>query len=88
MVNDDHEKNQDSKFSFVLFTGVGIPGGNSGKEPMCQRNRHKRCGFDPWVTKSPGGGHGNLLQYSCLESPMTEESGGPQSIGLQRVGHD
>ena len=25
---------------------------------------------------SPGGGHGNPLQYSCLENPMTEEPGG------------
>ena len=29
-----------------------------------------RRGFDPWVGKIPGGGHGNPLQYSCLENPM------------------
>ena len=38
--------------------------------------------------RSPGGGHGNPLQYSCLENPWTEGAGGLQSIGLQRVGHD
>ena len=27
-------------------------------------------GLDPWVEKIPGGGHGNPLQYSCLENPM------------------
>ena len=27
-------------------------------------------GFDPYVGKIPGGGHGNPLQYSCLENPM------------------
>ena len=27
--------------------------------------RHR---FSPWVRKTPGGGHGNPLQYSCLES--------------------
>ena len=27
-------------------------------------------GFDPWVEKIPGVGHGNPLQYSCLENPM------------------
>ena len=27
-------------------------------------------GTIPWVRKFPGGGHGNLLQYSCLENPM------------------
>ena len=26
--------------------------------------------FDPWVSNILGGGHGNLLQYSCLENPM------------------
>ena len=25
--------------------------------------------------RSPGGGHGNPLQYSCLENPMDEEPG-------------
>ena len=29
-----------------------------------------RPGFDPWVGKIPGGGHGNPLQYSCLENSM------------------
>ena len=29
-----------------------------------------RGGFDPWVGRSPGGGHGNPLQYSDLENPM------------------
>ena len=24
----------------------------------------------PWVRRSPGGGHGSPLQYSCLENPM------------------
>ena len=31
--------------------------------------------------RSPGGGHGNPLQYSCLRIPWTEESGGLQSTG-------
>ena len=37
--------------------------------------------------RSPGGGHGDPLQYSCLENPMDEEPGRLQSIGSQRVGH-
>ena len=36
--------------------------------------------------RSPGGGLGNPLQYSCLENPMAEELGGLQCTGLQRVG--
>ena len=30
----------------------------------------KKRGLDPWVGKILGGGHGNPLQYSCLENPM------------------
>ena len=35
--------------------------------------------------RSPGGGHGDPLQYSCLENPMDEEPNGLQFIGLQRA---
>ena len=52
----------------------GFPGDVSGKEPACQCRRHKRCGFNPWVGKIPGGGHGDPLQYSCLENPMEREA--------------
>ena len=34
--------------------------------------------------KSPGEINGNPLQYSCLETPWTEEPGGLQSKGLQK----
>ena len=45
-------------------------------------------GLTPGLGRSPGGGHDNLLQYSCLENPWTEEPGGLRSIGLQRVGNN
>ena len=45
-------------------------------------------GWIPGLGKSPGGGHGNPLQYSSLENPMDEEPGRLQFIGSQRVGHD
>ena len=35
----------------------------------------------------PGGDNGNPLQYSCLENPWTEESGGLEFTGSQRVRH-
>ena len=39
--------------------------------------------------RSPGEGHGNPLQYSCLENPHGQRSlGGLQSMGSQRVRHD
>ena len=36
----------------------------------CQCRRRRRCGFSPWVGKSPQGGNRTPLQQSCLESPM------------------
>ena len=45
-------------------------------------------GSIPELRRSPGGGHSNPLQYSCLENPMEEEPGGVQSMGLQRDGRD
>ena len=55
-------------------------GGTVGKELACQCRRLKRWGSIPGLGRSPGGEHGNPLQYSCLENPMEEESGGLQSI--------
>ena len=49
----------------VLYSG-----GAGGKESSCQCRRCKKFGFDPWVGRSPGGGNGNPLQYSCLQNPM------------------
>ena len=40
------------------------------KNPPPNCRRLKRCWFDPWVRKIPGGGHRNRLQYSCLENSM------------------
>ena len=38
-----------------------FPGGASGKESTCPCRRLKRCEFDLWVGKIPGGGHGSPL---------------------------
>ena len=47
----------------------------------------RKLGFDPWVKRSPGGGHGNPLRYPG-ESPWTEVPGRLQSMGSQRVRHN
>ena len=41
------------------------------------------AGSVPRSGRSPGGGHGNPLQYSCLENPMARGAMG--SMGSQRV---
>ena len=50
---------------------MGFPGGSDGKEPGYNAGD---LGLIPGLGKSPGGGHGNLLHYSCLESPMDREA--------------
>ena len=42
----------------------------------------------PGLGRSHGGGHGNPLQYSCLESPHGQRSLGGFSPWAGRVGHD
>jgi len=51
----------------------GFPGGSEGKESVCNAGD---LGSIPGAGKSPGKGHGNPLQYSCLETTMKEEPGG------------
>ena len=65
---------------------MGFLGGSDGKESTCSA---RDLGSTPGLGRSPGGGHGNPLQYYCLgESPWTEEPSGLQSRGSQRVRHD
>ena len=66
----------------------GLPGSASGKEPACQCRRCKRCWFDSWLGRSPAGGHGNPLQYSCAENPMDSGAWWATVQGSQRVKHN
>ena len=45
---------------------VRFPGGSDGKESACNAGD---LSLIPGFGRSPGGGHGNPLQYSCLENP-------------------
>ena len=67
---------------------MDFSGGASGKRPTANAGDTRDLGLIPGLGRSPGGGHGNPLRYSCLEIPQTEEPGGLQSMGLQRIGHD
>jgi len=44
-----------------------LPQQLSGKESVCDAGD---AGLIPGSGRSPGGGNGNLLQYSCLGNPM------------------
>ena len=56
-------------FANYLLYVEGLPRWLSAEESACRCRRHRRCGFDPWVGKSPWGRKWNPLQYSCLGSP-------------------
>ena len=44
-----------------------MPGDSDGKEFACSAGD---SGLIPGLGRSPGGGHGNPLQYSCLETSL------------------
>ena len=45
-------------------------------------------GSIPGLERSPGGGHGDPLQYSCLENPMGREAWQATVYRVTKVGHD
>ena len=40
------------------------------KKPPANAGDVRDAGLIPGLGRSPGGGHGNPLQYSCLKNPM------------------
>ena len=67
---------------------MGFPDGPAGKEFACNEGNMEDTGSIPELRRSPGGGHGNPLHYSCLKNLGIEEPGKLQSKGQQRLGHD
>ena len=45
---------------------MSFPGGSDSKESACNT---RDLGLIPELGRSPGGGHGNPPQHSCLENP-------------------
>ena len=56
------------------------------KNPPGNAGYIRDAGSAPGCGRVPGGGNSYSFQYSCPENPWTEEPGGLQSIGSQRVG--
>ena len=55
------------KYSFPMWACEGFPSGSVSKESACNA---WELGLISGSGRSPGGGHGNPLQYSCLGNPM------------------
>ena len=64
---------------------LGFPCGSSGKESACNAGD---LGLISGLERSPKGGHGNPLQYSCLENPYEQRSLAGYSPWGLRVRHD
>ena len=69
---------------------LGFPGGSVGKESACNEGD---LGSIPGSGRSPGKGNSSPLQYPhssilAWRIPWTEEPGGPQPMGSQKVGQD
>ena len=68
----------------LVIHNFDSPSGSEGKEPTCNAGDP---GSIPGSGRSPGGGHHNPFQYSCLESPTGRGTGRLWSIVSQRVRH-
>ena len=55
----------------LLAHEAGFLGGSDGKESACSAGD---LGSIPGLGRSPRRGHGNPLQYSCLENPHGQRS--------------
>ena len=58
---------------FLLYL-LGFKDGSVGKESDGISGAAGGMGSIPGSGRSPGGGHGNPLQYSCLGNPMDREA--------------
>ena len=54
-----------------LVTSLGSPGGSGSKESACNVGDLDSI---PGLGRSPGEGHGNPLQNSCLENPHGQKN--------------
>ena len=65
---------------WILLFCYGFPDSSAGKESACNAGD---LGSIPGLGRSPGGRHGNLLKYSCLENPQEQRS----LVGYSPWGH-
>ena len=62
---------------------MGFPASSDGKESVCNAGNP---GLIPGSGRSPGGGNGNPLQYSCLENPMDRGAWRATAHGVTKSG--
>ena len=60
----------DTVITLGLASQWGFPGGAVAKNPPANAGDSRDLGLIPESGRSPGEGHGNPLQYSCLGKSM------------------
>ena len=78
-----HRKINASNYFIINIIAGGFPGGSSGKEPTCQRQRHKRLGFSLSIGKIPWR---RALQHTPVFLPG-ELYGQRSLVGYSPQGH-
>ena len=66
----------------------GFPGGAVVKNLPANAGDARDTSSIPGSGRSPGGGNGNPLQYSCLKNSMDREAWWATVQELSRVGHN
>ena len=61
---------------------LGFPGGSAVEKLAANAGG---VGLIPGLRRSPGGGNGNLLQYSCLGNPMDRRAWRTMVHGVAEV---
>ena len=60
---------------------LGFPGSSDSKESACNV---RDLSSIPELGRFPGGGHGNPLEYSCLENPLEQRNLANYSLGVTK----
>ena len=68
-----------------VCVSMGFSGGSVVKDTLANTGD---SGSIPDLGRSPGEGNGNHFSILVQRIPWTEEPGGLQSVGSQKVGHD
>ena len=66
----ERERGKENVINLLVFSPKGLPRWCSVKNLPANAEDTRDVGSIPGLGRSPGGGHGNPLQYSCLENFM------------------
>ena len=75
-------------FCYLVEVNMDFPGGSDYKDPTYNEEDLRLI---PGFGRSPEGGNGNPLQYSCLENPYGQRSlagYGPSGLKSPKLGQD